>query len=173
MLDDDYPLCDKTIGDDAVHRLGVAMQNKDSTGQPFFMAVGFRQAHHSRSYLSATLSLPLPHFVPLGSHTCRFASRPLGWSTTPTSVTSSLLRTPPCTPQCLPSLRTTRACKYVQQHRRASIIPQSPAIKGPSPYVPLPTAEAQQLRQYYYTCVSWMDSQVSAQSGCTADMETA
>ena len=40
-----WPLCDKTIGDDAVAKLSIAAANLKQTGMPFFLAVGFRKPH--------------------------------------------------------------------------------------------------------------------------------
>ena len=40
-----HALCDKVIGDDALAKLQRAARNKNATGQPFFLAVGFRKPH--------------------------------------------------------------------------------------------------------------------------------
>lgn len=38
-----WPLCDKTIGDDALDRLAAASASLNATGTPFFLNVGFRK----------------------------------------------------------------------------------------------------------------------------------
>ena len=45
VLDGSNPLCDKTIGDDAVSKLTHAASKRRSDGTPFFVAVGFRKPH--------------------------------------------------------------------------------------------------------------------------------
>lgn len=45
VLDGSKPLCDKTLGDDAVRKLSLAAANRRTTGTPLFMAVGFRKPH--------------------------------------------------------------------------------------------------------------------------------
>jgi iduronate 2-sulfatase len=40
-----FPFCDRVIGDDAVLKLVTAAANYRSTGQPFFLATGFRKPH--------------------------------------------------------------------------------------------------------------------------------
>ncbi len=42
---DQAPLCDKTIGDDAVAKLQLASAFKQRTGRPWFLAAGFRKPH--------------------------------------------------------------------------------------------------------------------------------
>jgi len=39
------PLCDKTIGDDAIAKLELGAKHKAGTGRPFMLAVGFRKPH--------------------------------------------------------------------------------------------------------------------------------
>ena len=45
VLDGSKPLCDKTIGDDAVRKLKLGADKRRSDGTPFFVAVGFRKPH--------------------------------------------------------------------------------------------------------------------------------
>jgi hypothetical protein len=54
-------LCDKVIGDDGMAKIERAVQNQAETGQPWFVAVGFRKPH-TCEYVSCT------------THTCEYVS---------------------------------------------------------------------------------------------------
>ena len=45
VQDGTAPLCDHVIGEDAVQKLRLAAKNLQVTGQPFFLAAGFRKPH--------------------------------------------------------------------------------------------------------------------------------
>ena len=55
-----WPLCDKTIGDDAVAKLSIAAANLKQTGMPFFLAVGFRKPHTPWRFPAPYLSKCVP-----------------------------------------------------------------------------------------------------------------
>jgi iduronate 2-sulfatase len=64
-----FRFCDRIIGDDAVLRLRQAAANRAASGQPFFLAVGFRKPHlpfRHPSYYDALY--PAPADVPLAAH---------------------------------------------------------------------------------------------------------
>lgn len=53
-------LCDRVIADDAVVKLRLAAQNRQDTGQPFFLAAGFRKPHLPFRFPESMLSLLPP-----------------------------------------------------------------------------------------------------------------
>lgn len=54
------PLADKVIGDDALAKLRAVKANRDATGQPFFLAVGFRKPHLAFRFPAPYLEYLLP-----------------------------------------------------------------------------------------------------------------
>ena len=72
-----FRFCDRIIGDDALLKLRAASANRDATGQPFFLAVGFRKPHLPFRHPSAYDSLyPSPADIPLAKHKTMDASVP-------------------------------------------------------------------------------------------------
>ena len=68
---------DRIIGDDGLLRLREAAANRAATGQPFFLAVGFRKPHLPFRHPSAYDALyPAPADVPLARHKTLDASVP-------------------------------------------------------------------------------------------------
>ena len=64
-----FRFCDRIIGDDAVMKLRAASDVYNKTGQPFFLAVGFRKPHLPFRHPSAYDSLyPSPENIPLAQH---------------------------------------------------------------------------------------------------------
>ena len=64
-----FRFCDRIIGDDGVLKLQRAASNRAATGQPFFLAVGFRKPHLPFRHPSAYDALyPAPADVPLAAH---------------------------------------------------------------------------------------------------------
>ncbi|EDQ88843.1 uncharacterized protein MONBRDRAFT_32660 [Monosiga brevicollis MX1] len=117
VQDGSNPLCDKTIGDDAVEKLTRAMANRDATGQPFFMAVGFRKPH-------LAFRFPAP------------------WR------------------DVYPALDQIKIAAHpTQDPSMPAIAHHDPCLQS-DPWTALPTNVSQTLRLEYYSCVSWMDSQV-------------
>eukprot|EP00931_Biecheleriopsis_adriatica_P004102 TRINITY_DN10581_c0_g1_i2.p1 TRINITY_DN10581_c0_g1~~TRINITY_DN10581_c0_g1_i2.p1 ORF type:complete len:751 (+),score=121.10 TRINITY_DN10581_c0_g1_i2:151-2253(+) len=53
-------LCDRVIADDAVVKMRLAAENLNKTGQPFFLAVGFRKPHLPFRFPAPILSLLPP-----------------------------------------------------------------------------------------------------------------
>eukprot|EP00056_Hartaetosiga_gracilis_P020655 m.20779 g.20779 ORF g.20779 m.20779 type:complete len:732 (-) comp8620_c0_seq2:146-2341(-) len=69
VLDNSAPLCDKTISDDAVSKLQTAVNNTHKSGQPFFLAVGFRKPHLPFRFPAPYLSLyPNQRDIPVAVH---------------------------------------------------------------------------------------------------------
>jgi arylsulfatase A-like enzyme len=50
------PLCDKTIGDDAIVKLELAAKHQLTTGRPFMLSVGFRKPHMPWRFPKSMLS---------------------------------------------------------------------------------------------------------------------
>ena len=72
-----FRFCDRIIGDDALLKLRAASANRDATGQPFFLAVGFRKPHLPFRHPSAYDSLyPSPADIPLAKHKTMDATVP-------------------------------------------------------------------------------------------------
>jgi len=72
-----FSFCDRVIGDDALLKLRRAAANRDATGQPFFLAVGFRKPHLPFRHPSFYSGLyPAPADVPLAAHKTLDASIP-------------------------------------------------------------------------------------------------
>jgi iduronate 2-sulfatase len=66
---DTFSFCDRTIGDDAVLKLGAAAANRAATGQPFYLAVGFRKPHLPFRHPAPWDDLyPPPAAIPLAEH---------------------------------------------------------------------------------------------------------
>jgi arylsulfatase A-like enzyme len=64
-----FRFCDRIIGDDAVMKLRAASDNFNITGQPFFLAVGFRKPHLPFRHPSAFDTLyPAPADISLAKH---------------------------------------------------------------------------------------------------------
>lgn len=80
MVDDpskEHQLCDKVVGDDAIVKLRLASRNRDLTGQPFFLAVGFRKPHLAFRFPKPFLSLlPGVDQISLAAHRTLDASVP-------------------------------------------------------------------------------------------------
>lgn len=72
-----FRFCDRIIGDDALLKLRRASANRNATGQPFFLAVGFRKPHLPFRHPSFYSELyPAPADVPLAAHKTMDASIP-------------------------------------------------------------------------------------------------
>lgn len=62
-------LCDRVIADDAVVKLRLAAQHRQDTGQPFFLAAGFRKPHLPFRFPKPMLSLlPPQHQTDVALH---------------------------------------------------------------------------------------------------------
>jgi hypothetical protein len=105
--DGTFQLCDRIIGDDGVAKLQAAAANYKSTGQPFFLAVGFRKPH-----------LPFRHPAPWNDDYPVLADIPLA--------------------------------KYNTMNRTTPPVAYHSTSIATNPYVPIPDAQAQQLRRDYY-----------------------
>lgn len=72
-----FRFCDRIIGDDAVLRLRQAAANRAASGQPFFLAVGFRKPHLPFRHPDFYDSLyPATADIPLAAHKTLDASVP-------------------------------------------------------------------------------------------------
>jgi len=72
-----FALCDRIIREDAVPKLQRAIDNRQATGQPFFMAVGFRKPHLPFRHPAPWDTLyPPPASIPLAVHQTLDASVP-------------------------------------------------------------------------------------------------
>eukprot|EP00927_Polykrikos_kofoidii_P031394 TRINITY_DN26_c0_g2_i2.p1 TRINITY_DN26_c0_g2~~TRINITY_DN26_c0_g2_i2.p1 ORF type:complete len:737 (-),score=84.45 TRINITY_DN26_c0_g2_i2:169-2379(-) len=70
-------LCDRVIADDAVLKLRLAAQNLRETGQPFFMAAGFRKPHLSFRFPRPILDLlPAEEDTDVATHPTLDPSQP-------------------------------------------------------------------------------------------------
>eukprot|EP00041_Stephanoeca_diplocostata_P016505 m.325400 g.325400 ORF g.325400 m.325400 type:complete len:709 (+) comp20385_c0_seq1:72-2198(+) len=75
-LDGSGPLCDKTIGDDAVDKLKHASEVFNTTGRPFFLAVGFRKPHMSWRFPAPFLEFYNESAVNVAAHPTLDPSQP-------------------------------------------------------------------------------------------------
>lgn len=65
----DPQLCDRVIADDAIIKLRLAAANLAATGQPFFVAAGFRKPHLAWRFPKPWLDkLPALEDVPVAAH---------------------------------------------------------------------------------------------------------
>jgi arylsulfatase A-like enzyme len=72
-----FNFCDRIIGDDALLKLRRAAANREASGQPFFLAVGFRKPHLPFRHPSPYSALyPAPADMPLALHKTMDASIP-------------------------------------------------------------------------------------------------
>lgn len=72
-----FTFCDRSVRDDALQKLAAAAANRAATGQPFFLAVGFRKPHLPFRHPSAYDSLyPAPDAIPLAKYKTLDASVP-------------------------------------------------------------------------------------------------